>query len=591
MDKKKIVALMLATSAGTGAALMHNTVAHADEYKLSGHVVNITSVLRVRAKSSTDSEILGYLRNGDKVNIKEKSGDWYKIDFEGKTAYVYGEYIKEGSNNSSSEKAKGKGKVVNVTSSLRIRSGAGTNHSVVGYLYEGNTFDILEKSGDWYKINHNGRTGYVYGEYVRQAGESSSNSNSNNNNNNNLGGKVGQVVDVTSSLRIRSGAGTSHSVVGYLSNGEKFDITGRSGDWYKIKTTSYSGYVHKDYVKILGQGSSSSSNSSSSNSGSSNNEVQEKGRGKVVNITSNLRIRNAPSTNSSVIGYLLDGQIFDIVGRSGSWYKIKHDGSTGYVHKDYVSVIGQGNSSNNSGSSSSSSSSGQSVSEYGKVVNVSTSLRLRRGPSTNSSVVGYLFPGETFKITERNGSWYKVNANGKVGYASSDYIKLINKNEANSSGNSGSSTSSASYERVYSILKSHIGSPYIWGGSGEFITHDSLRMFKRMFPGEASEGKYNIPSRYINNGYRAFDCSGLLYWGFRQVGINIGRTTYDQINAGREVSLNDVRPGDLLFYRSLGHVGMYIGNGKWLEAPHSHDYVKIANVPWSQIGRARRILK
>ena len=112
-----------------------------------------------------------------------------------------------------------------------------------------------------------------------------------------------------------------------------------------------------------------------------------------------------------------------------------------------------------------------------------------------------------------------------------------------------------------------------------------------MFPGEAAAGKYNIPSKYINNGYRAFDCSGLLYWGFRQVGINIGRTTYDQINAGREVSLNDVRPGDLLFYRSLGHVGMYIGNGKWLEAPHSHDYVKIANVPWSQIGRARRILK
>ena len=579
MDKKKIVALMLATSAGTGATLMHNTVAHADEYKASGHVVNVTSVLRVRAKSSTSSEVLGYLRNGDKVNIKGKSGDWYKIDFEGKTAYVYNEYIKEGSNNSSSEKVKGKGKVVNVESSLRIRSGASTSHSVIGYLYEGNTFDIIEKSGDWYKIKHNGRIGYVYGEYVKPAGESSS---TNNNVDNDLGGKVGQVINVTSSLRIRSGAGTNHSVVGYLSNGEKFDITGRSGDWYKIKTNRHSGYVHKDYVRILGQGSNSSSSSSDDN-----NEVQEKGKGKVVNITSNLRIRNAPSTNSSVVGYLLEGQTFDILGKSGDWYKIKHNGSTGYVHEDYVSVIGQGNS-NNSGNNSSSSS-GQSVSEYGKVVNVSTSLRLRKGPSTNSSVVGYLFPGETFKITERNGSWYKVNANGKVGYASSDYIKLINKNEANSSGSS--STSSASYESVYNILKAQIGSPYIWGGSGEFITHDSLRMFKKMFPGEAAAGKYNIPSKYINNGYRAFDCSGLLYWGFRQVGINIGRTTYDQINAGREVSLNDVRPGDLLFYRSLGHVGMYIGNGKWLEAPHSHDYVKIANVPWSQIGRARRILK
>ena len=577
MDKKKIVALMLATSAGTGATLMHNTVAHADEYKASGHVVNVTSVLRVRAKSSTSSEVLGYLRNGDKVNIKGKSGDWYKIDFEGKTAYVYNEYIKEGSNNSSSEKVKGKGKVVNVESSLRIRSGASTSHSVIGYLYEGNTFDIIEKSGDWYKIKHNGRIGYVYGEYVKPAGESSS---TNNNVDNDLGGKVGQVINVTSSLRIRSGAGTNHSVVGYLSNGEKFDITGRSGDWYKIKTNRHSGYVHKDYVRILGQGSNSSSSSSDSD-----NEVQEKGKGKVVNITSNLRIRNAPSTNSSVIGYLLEGQTFDILGKSGSWYKIKHNGSTGYVHEDYVSVIGQGN--NNSGNNSSSSS-GQSVSEYGKVVNVSTSLRLRKGPSTSSSVVGYLFPGETFKITERNGSWYKVNANGKVGYASSDYIKLINKNEANSSGSS--STSSASYESVYNILKAQIGSPYIYGGAGETLTSSLLSSLRRTFPDHAARGFYDIPSNYLNGNYRAFDCSGLIQWSFRQAGISLGRTTWDQINNGYEVSPSNAKPGDLLFFSNLGHVGMYIGNGQWIEAPNKGKFVSITSVPWSKIGRARRVL-
>ena len=498
MDKKKIVALMLATSASAGTILLHDGVtAHADEHKV-GYVVNVETNLRVRSKPNTDSNILGYLRNGEKVNIIKKVGAWYEIDFRGQKAYAHGDYIKEGSNNSSPESSQsGKGKVVNVSSSLRIRSGAGTNNSIVGYLYEGNTFDILEKSGSWYKINSRGT----------------------------------------------------------------------------------SGYIHSDYVKIVGQGED---NSSSNNSSESNSNVAGK-RGQVINISSNLRVRNAPSTSSSVVAYLLSGQTFDILGKSGSWYKIKHNGTTGYVHQDYVKIVGNSTVDSNSSNNSSS----EALGEYGKVVNVSTSLRLRQSPSTSSSVVGYLFPGETFKITARSGSWYKVNANGKVGYASSEYIKIIDKNEVNSSG---STSTSASFETVFNILKQQIGSPYIWGGKGEIITHDSLKMFKNMFPDAAAAGKYNIPSKYINNGYRAFDCSGLLYWGFRQIGINIGGSTYSQINAGREVSLNDVRPGDLLFYGNLQHVGMYIGNGQWIEAPKSHDYVKIASVPWSRIGRARRIL-
>ena len=582
MDKKKIVALMLATSASAGTILLHDGVtAHADEHKV-GYVVNVETNLRVRSKPNTDSNILGYLRNGEKVNIIKKVGAWYEIDFRGQKAYAHGDYIKEGSNNSSPESSQsGKGKVVNVSSSLRIRSGAGTNNSIVGYLYEGNTFDILEKSGSWYKIKHNGITGYVHEDYVSKVSGSnnSSNNSSNSSSNESLGGKVGQVVNVSSSLRIRSGAGTNTSVIGYLYNGDKFNITGKSGAWYKINSRGTSGYIHSDYVKIVGQGED---NSSSNNSSESNSNVAGK-RGQVINISSNLRVRNAPSTSSSVVAYLLSGQTFDILGKSGSWYKIKHNGTTGYVHQDYVKIVGNSTVDSNSSNNSSS----EALGEYGKVVNVSTSLRLRQSPSTSSSVVGYLFPGETFKITARSGSWYKVNANGKVGYASSEYIKIIDKNEVNSSG---STSTSASFETVFNILKQQIGSPYIWGGKGEIITHDSLKMFKNMFPDAAAAGKYNIPSKYINNGYRAFDCSGLLYWGFRQIGINIGGSTYSQINAGREVSLNDVRPGDLLFYGNLQHVGMYIGNGQWIEAPKSHDYVKIASVPWSRIGRARRIL-
>lgn len=586
-NKKKIMALVLATSAGTGAVLIQDgNVAHADDLHKSmlsekmsntGEVINISSCLRVRAKSNTSSEIIGYLYNGNKVNIKGKEGSFYKIDYEGKAGFVHEDYVKLGSNNSNNTNSSGKGKVVNISSSLRMRSGAGTNHSTIGYLYEGNTFDILGKSGDWYKIKANGKTGYVYGEYVEVIGSGHNNNNSNNTNNNNtnVNNKMGQVKNVSSSLRVRSGAGTNHSVVGYLSNGDKFKILEKSGSWYKINGNGTIGYVHSDYVAIVGE----SSNNNNSNSSNNNHETSEKSIGKVINISSNLRIRNAPSTNSSVVGYLLNGQTFNITGKSGSFYKINHNGTTGYVHQDYVQIVGSGNSSNNGNSNSGSESA---VNQYGKLVNVSTSLRLRKEPNTSSSVIGYLVPGEVFKIESKHGDWYKVNSNGKTGYASADYIRIVDKNSETST--------SATTENLINILKAQIGSPYMWGGKGEFITTDSIRMFKNTFPNEAAQGKYDIPSKYINSGYRAFDCSGLFYWGFKQIGINIGGSTYSQINNGREVSVNDARPGDLLFYGNLQHVGMYLGDGKWIEAPKSHDYVKIANVPWSRIGRVRRII-
>ena len=140
-------------------------------------------------------------------------------------------------------------------------------------------------------------------------------------------------------------------------------------------------------------------------------------------------------------------------------------------------------------------------------------------------------------------------------------------------------------------MKAHIGTPYVWGGSGEYLTTALLNRLSAMYPSQAANGAYTRAYAYADKGYRAFDCSGLMQWGYAQAGITIGRSTYDQINDGYEVSLNSVQPGDLLFYKSLGHVGMYIGNNEWIEAPNKNANVRITAVPWGSIGRARRILR
>ncbi|WP_329121480.1 NlpC/P60 family protein [Streptomyces sp. NBC_01353] len=83
--------------------------------------------------------------------------------------------------------------------------------------------------------------------------------------------------------------------------------------------------------------------------------------------------------------------------------------------------------------------------------------------------------------------------------------------------------------------RSAIGMPYVWGATGP----------------------------------RAFDCSGLMVWSYRQAGISLPRTSSAQRYAGRQVPLSQAQPGDLVTYRSdASHVGIYAGNGQVIHAPY-----------------------
>jgi cell wall-associated NlpC family hydrolase len=107
---------------------------------------------------------------------------------------------------------------------------------------------------------------------------------------------------------------------------------------------------------------------------------------------------------------------------------------------------------------------------------------------------------------------------------------------------------------------SQLGTPYVWAGAA---------------PG-------------------GFDCSGLVMWAFGQVGVSLPHSTYAQYNMGVAVSKDQLQPGDLVFFDGLGHVGIYIGGGQFVHAPHTGDVVKISGMDegWysSTYVGARRIL-
>ncbi len=79
-----------------------------------------------------------------------------------------------------------------------------------------------------------------------------------------------------------------------------------------------------------------------------------------------------------------------------------------------------------------------------------------------------------------------------------------------------------------------------------------------------------------------FDCSGLVYYVYSRLGIKLPRTSYDQYHAGQRIRASQLKPGDLVFFYGEGHVGLYIGGGRFIHAPHTGSRISIASLrtPW-----------
>ncbi|WP_252243082.1 MULTISPECIES: C40 family peptidase [unclassified Clostridium] len=90
-----------------------------------------------------------------------------------------------------------------------------------------------------------------------------------------------------------------------------------------------------------------------------------------------------------------------------------------------------------------------------------------------------------------------------------------------------------------------------------------------------------------------FDCSGLMQYVFNSQGIEIPRVSQDQQSFAEPINLSELKPGDLVFNKPSNstHVGLYIGDDKYLHAPHTGDVVKISTLSTSNMKYAGRVLK
>ena len=97
-----------------------------------------------------------------------------------------------------------------------------------------------------------------------------------------------------------------------------------------------------------------------------------------------------------------------------------------------------------------------------------------------------------------------------------------------------------------------------------------------------------VPYRWGGASPAGFDCSGLVYWVYGRLGIELPHSSYALYDQGRQVAQSTMKRGDLLFFSGLGHVGIYIGRGQMVHAPHSGSRVQVVNLRRSSY-RARLV--
>lgn len=206
--------------------------------------VSAESYLNVRTGPGTNFEIIGKLTRGAKINAIEERLGWYKINYEGREAWVNGYYI-EGIK-ASTEMPDVYGKVtVPEGMALSMRVGAGTENPVEGYLLAGTRVKVVDKQDGWYKIMVDGheRGLWVNGAFLTlidtpledppAAGEEPAYVN----------------VGPNYHLLLRSGASSSSPILMELSDRTSLRIIEVAGDWYKVKTANGNvGYVSARYV-------------------------------------------------------------------------------------------------------------------------------------------------------------------------------------------------------------------------------------------------------------------------------------------------------------------------------------------------------
>ncbi len=382
----------------------------------------------------------------------------------------------------------------------------------------------------------------------------------------------------TDTLRLRNDASLDASIIALLSINDEVEILEEKNGWYKVKATvngqEQTGYVSKDYIQILEgevlegnteNNTNENNNQEGTNNGEGNTENNEKQENKIMVkvISVGVKVYITPTINSLVLETMEEEKQVQIVSELDGWSYVTVGNVKGWVRTENIVEKEASETEQNSSL------------RTGYISGSSVNFR-EEANSTSKSILKLKRNAKVDVLAEETNGWIKIKYDGRVGYVASQYVsdKKIQTTTR-------SSTKSTTKKDTENVTKTNTTKGVVTEKQ-ENITPNKNATGSDI----VAYAKKYLGNKYVYGGSSpsGFDCSGFTSYVYKHFGYSLSRSSSAQASNGKAVSKSEMVAGDIVCFartsgsKKVGHVGIYIGGGKFIHAANSRKGVIISNV-------------
>lgn len=402
-------------------------------------------------------------------------------------------------------------------------------------------------------------------------------------------------------VRVRESDSTDSEIVTNVYKDDKVTVLEKKGNWYKIEYDGFEGYVYSEYLKVDEEitNTNTEDEPKEDNNKTEDNDEAPVSSTSVVSIeigdkcklNKDAKLYIIPVLYASVIENLSSGATVTVIQIANNWIYVETDKYTGWLPKSALEETVQETSKPETTEPETRpveqepeeqpSTEPEEATDKVGYVNVENA-NVREGASVDTEHIITIKLNQEVKILGEKNGWYQVDVNGVTGYINK---KLISdeKVEPTTSRSMTEARTSSNEKQEEEQKQEQV----------EDTSIEENTTTEEVVPETTSKGteivayaKTFLGGKYVsggNNPNTGVDCSGFTKYVFEHFGYTLSRTTSGQAKNGKEVNRSEMQEGDIIIFLNdskskIGHVGIYIGNDKFIHAANASRGIVIDSV-------------